>query len=34
MKKIIPTDGVRNEEPLQRVKKEGNILHKMKKKGG
>jgi len=32
MEKIIPTDGVRNEEPLQRVKKERNILHKMKRR--
>jgi hypothetical protein len=32
MEKIIPTDGVRNEEPLQRVKKERNILHTIKRR--
>jgi hypothetical protein len=31
MEKIIRTDRVRNEEPLLRVKKERNILHKIKR---
>jgi hypothetical protein len=32
MKKIIPMDSVRNEEPSQRVKKERNILHEIKRR--
>jgi hypothetical protein len=32
METIIPTDSVRNEEPFKRVKKERNILRKIKRR--
>jgi hypothetical protein len=34
MEKISWTDRVKNEEVLKRVKKERNIVQRMKKKGG